>query len=42
MLCEECHLVKVHGNLKKYRPILLDIADRIYGKDESDGSKEDV
>jgi len=31
MLCHDCHHNKVHGNLKKYRPILLDIASEIYG-----------
>ena len=32
MLCEDCHLNKVHGNLKKYRPILLEISEKIYGR----------
>lgn len=31
MLCLDCHLNKVHGNLKKYRPILKEIAREIYG-----------
>jgi 5-methylcytosine-specific restriction endonuclease McrA len=30
MLCSTCHEVKVHGNLKKYRPILLDSVKEIY------------
>jgi len=30
MLCNDCHENKVHGNLKKYRPILLKIASDIY------------
>ncbi len=30
MLCHDCHHVKVHGNLKYYRPILLEIASSIY------------
>lgn len=33
MLCHDCHHNVVHGNLKKYRPILLDIAKEIYGVD---------
>ena len=33
MLCHDCHHNVVHGNLKKYRPILLDIASNIYGID---------
>lgn len=32
MLCHNCHHIKVHGNLKKYRPILLKIASNIYKK----------
>ena len=36
MLCRKCH-DKVHGNLKKYRPILLKIASDIYGVDISAG-----
>ena len=30
MLCMECHISKVHGNLKYYRPILLEIAKELY------------
>ena len=30
MLCIDCHLNKVHGNLKHYRPILLELAKEIY------------
>lgn len=33
MLCHNCHHNVVHQNLKKYRPILLDIASNIYGVD---------
>ena len=32
MLCHNCHHNVVHGNLKKYRPILLEITKEIYGK----------
>lgn len=32
MLCADCHLNKVHGNLKYYRPLLLKICEVIYGK----------
>lgn len=28
MLCENCHLEKVHKNQKKYRPILIDIIEK--------------
>lgn len=35
MLCHDCHHTVVHGNLKKYRPILLEISEEIYGR-ESD------
>lgn len=38
MLCTNCHHNVVHANLKKYRPILLDIVKEIYRY----GSKEDV
>lgn len=31
MLCHNCHHNVVHGNLKKYRPILLEISEGIYG-----------
>jgi hypothetical protein len=31
MLCHDCHHNVVHGNNKKYRQILLDIASEIYG-----------
>lgn len=31
MLCHDCHHAKVHGNLKYYRPILLEICEVIYG-----------
>lgn len=31
MLCYECHEPIVHGNLKKYRPMLKEIAKEIYG-----------
>lgn len=34
MLCMECHLYKVHQNLKKYRPILLEICKRLYEKED--------
>ena len=30
MLCRECHHGRVHQNLKKYRPILQEIAEKIY------------
>lgn len=30
MLCNTCHHQKVHQNLKKYRPILLEICKRLY------------
>lgn len=32
MLCDICHEKKVHGNLKKYRPILKEIARDLYGR----------
>ena len=32
MLCHDCHQNVVHGNLKKYRPILLEISEVLYGK----------
>lgn len=35
MLCHDCHHIKVHGNLKKYRPILLKIASNIYHNKKS-------
>ena len=35
MLCHDCHHVKVHGNLKYYRPILLEICEVIYGTKEN-------
>jgi 5-methylcytosine-specific restriction endonuclease McrA len=31
MLCMECHLYKVHENQRKYRPILLNICEELYG-----------
>ena len=31
MLCSACREVKVHGNLKKYRPILIKKSEEIYG-----------
>jgi hypothetical protein len=34
MLCEKCHNEIVHQNNKKYRPILLDICDKLYKEDE--------
>jgi len=34
MLCHDCHYNVVHGNNKKYRPILLEIAKEIYGTEE--------
>ena len=30
MLCWDCHHIKVHGNQKKYRPILLKKCEKIY------------
>ena len=30
MLCSHHHRTVVHGNLKKYRPILLDLVKEIY------------
>ena len=35
MLCHNCHHNVVHGNLKKYRPILLEISEEIYGTKEN-------
>ena len=31
MLCEYHHETVVHGNLKKYRPILMKISEELYG-----------
>lgn len=35
MLCHNCHHNIVHGNLKKYRPILLEISEKIYGEQKN-------
>lgn len=34
MLCTNCHHNVVHKNLKKYRPILLEICKRLYKKED--------
>ena len=39
MLCANCHRVKVHGNLKYYRPILFDIVSKIYNVDVYAGAR---
>lgn len=31
MLCKHCHHAIVHQNLKKYRPILIEICEELYG-----------
>jgi 5-methylcytosine-specific restriction endonuclease McrA len=33
MLCNNCHHNIVHGNLKKYRPILMEICKGLYGNE---------
>lgn len=33
MLCRNCHHNVVHKNLKKYRPILLEICEKLYKKE---------
>lgn len=35
MLCMDCHLNKVHGNLKYYRPKLLEICEVLYGSEKN-------
>ena len=35
MLCHNCHHNVVHQNLKKYRPILLEICGELYGKEKN-------
>ena len=41
MLCHNCHHNIVHANLKKYRPILKEICEVIYGTIHED-NREDV